>query len=265
MLLLLLAAGANLAQYFEFQKLFLTAYAGDQRHPTFAFLAVWVVATGVILLPAVPSLRVARARQPAAIALGVMTLFGSIAVALSGQYYVHYLYAITAPAALFLLTLGRRRDRACDLAGLGALGGAALCMIYAALIIATGRATPPDLHEYYADLRETVRGRVVMSVRASIVPFYYSGGEPFQPIVFAGHAKMMFGPAADGYLSERVAEYPPFVLTNFGVCDTVEAVKETCAFLKDHYDLIQRKSSAAGPWNRYAVGYDLYERGPFRN
>ena len=258
-LLVAVISGADVINYFQLQKLFLTSYSADARPPATDFLALWIFFTALILLPVLPQFRPDPARHQACVGLALLTLFSSFAIALSGRYYPHYLYAVAAPAVIYVLMLMQETALNRMLLKVASITASTLCVLYAVLMLVTGRlGSAPDLQAFYHDLRDRVHGEQVLALRSHISPFYFSGAEPYYPIVWYSHTRILFGESEINIMMDELATRPSYVLTSYRICDRDLDIAKLCAAMNLDYELVQSVATPQGMWSYYTRGYDLY-------
>lgn len=255
-------AGMNLTTYFAMQRAFLNGYAGvpivwEIGYTTkllfFSGLAVWALAFRA---------SVARTLTSLDLALASMAVGGLAFALLSAKPWPHYLFFIAAPCAVLVA-----RTALDD--GSGRLLVRTICVALALLggyrVIETATQPRYDLAVFkapYAVLAREVGTKPVMSMRASVVPLYYSGALPAQPIVWDDQPAIMFGDRQDDYFLTHLARRPAFVMTGPGWCDNRagETSRACASVMRDYVRVIRFAGYHARPEAAVSVGYDLYRR-----
>lgn len=248
------AAGMDVAQYFDLQRRFLTAYSAETTTPDKIYLAKLGILVAIGLLPLFPVFE--PARRNAARALALLLLGSAVTLFLSGKFYPHYLYALAAPAATILLMVDYRSHARHALLGTFLTF---VCLAYVAKFTAyLGSETyvMGDFLRPYRQISETVGAEKLMSMRAPIEPLYYSGATPFQPLVWKDHAYIIYGTGEDDYYRARLAQSPAFVMTDYGWCAGGGRDWISCKALADGYSRISHFEGDGG----LQEGYDLYRR-----
>lgn len=246
-------AGGDIGNYFAMQRDFLLGY-GSGRNPVVPRF-IWMTAIPICLsgLLLVPGVSRSKEFDKIFVPLFALMIFSAISFIANGKYYLHYAYAITAPAAVIVLSLNYERVRyRAALVWLLSL----VAVLYLANFVRKPPAASVDLRKVYAPISEMVGGQKVLSMRASVVPLYFSGAYPYQPLVFQDQAAFFYGSGEDAYYKRMLDGQPMFVLTAFDWCQAEGAGWQSCAEVANGYDKVLAYDAE---WDR---NYDLYRRKP---
>lgn len=235
---LLALAGMDLGNYFEMQYRFLTSYAEGEEELSIRFLfmqAVTLLALGAI--PLVPGLNLQPRFYKLNAAMFLLIVFSMLAFFLNGKFYAQYAFMVAAPLAVLVLTLDYSRTWLRAAFSLALIGLGFINLAFG-LPLGIERWYMPDPYKAYAPLAEAVGDEPVMSMHASIVPLYFSGVRPLQPLVFKDHAEIIYGDDADGYYLEYLKKQPRFVMVSGNWCTQEAAAWESCKTLLADYEEI---------------------------
>ena len=191
------AFGGNVVRYLDLQRRFLSGYQIVKEDPSPTFIVIVIISilgVGTILARGGPLLR--PELKKSCWALGILIVSAVVTFCLSKKFYGHYLFAVTAPLIAMILSLDYRKVQLKMLLYSVLLG---LCLFdgwrFANYLLS--RHVTQDLVAMYAPISRTVADEKMMSMRASIVPVYYSGVKPFQPFVMPDHVPNIFGSAEE--------------------------------------------------------------------
>ena len=251
--------GMDVPGYFRLQFTFLQGYKAFGHPASIKFMLKAAAICGVCALLAARIVwsPADRPRKALAVALAAASLGGLIFIVMSSKFWEHYLFLVALPC--FVLA-------AMNWASLKPVGWAfvAVSLLYCSYRIRHGLTDPvayPAFAQPYRELGAMTEGKTVMSMRASIVPFYYSGILPFHPYVWREHASIMFGPREDDYLRGQLDRSPPFVLTGPNICADGSTLPRSCEALGRNYRPVKRyRLERGGRLQEVAAPFDLFER-----
>lgn len=241
------AAGMDVIHYLETQRAFLTGYSIDSiTSPSSGLTFLLWLAPFLCLaaLPIIPVFRPARADLTKVIALELFILGALVSFFLSGKYFPQYIFPAAAAATVIFLLL--RPETLLHRLGRQAL----LVLVSLYYILSIGHSFVSDwtktIGEDYVELAHHVSGRPLMTMRSSIVPFYYSGAVPYQPIIWRDHMAVLYGEDnEDAIYAGFIAEGPPFVMTG-DWCDRGGEDWTSCALLRESYEMISEQGYRPG-------------------
>ena len=253
-LALLATAGMDVAEYFRLQYMFLTGY-NDEVHPIRStFVVVSCVCAVVAIAPFLQWSPIRPEARNAAVAMSFLIFAGLMSFVVNGKYFLHYLYLVTAPTAVILLSFdwqtSWRRFVPMIALALTVIGYAGVT-----LILHKFYQYPPTLYEQYRPLTDKVRGTTVMPMRASARIVYYSEARISQPMVFFHHAYLVYGDGEDDYYLSHFDDEHDYVITGYGWCDKDGRGWRSCARLAQDYTEV-----LSLPSDYPHDGFQLYER-----
>lgn len=254
MVALLALAGADIGNYFSMQFKFLSGYSGTVQIPSMEFVVLTLGPVSVLAVALlIPVVKVVPQHKILCKTLLVFISFSFFSFAISGKYFTHYAFTITAPVSVVFLTLKYSQI------WMRALFSVILIFAASSQFILTYKLSKfyynqVDLRTYYSLLAREVKKYPIMSMNASIVPLYYAKLQPFHPLVWKNHPNIIFGEETDQYYTELLTQKPVFVMTNNSWCNNDGSSWIACVTLKDRYSEVQTMEDK---WP--AVGYSLYK------
>lgn len=252
--ILLAFAGTDVGEYLLLQRRFLSGYAGIRAEPSLRFLFLVgtpFLALGLALL--MPGLSVKPQFRRLSTAMLLLAVVSASSFFMSGKFYNHYAFMVTAPIAVILLSLDYSRPWLRAVFSL-VLVAAALAQLAPIIVGRSFLRTGPDLYGFYGPLAELVEDQPLMSMHASVVPLYFSELRPFHSLVWFDHAEIIYGTDADAYYAGLLDRQPPFVMTSIDWCKNDGDAWAACDILEANYDEVQ---SRHGQWP--IEGYTLYQ------
>jgi hypothetical protein len=255
LLLAFISLGGDAASYVLLQYRYLSGYGETRTFPSPVFLITVAapLATSVLLL--LPAFQPKPMYRNLAIALTIMMWFSAISFVLSGKFFMHYIYALLAPASVLILTLDFTLAHTRVLLA---------SMLFPFGVYETTKAAvlnwqaPSDTaSSIYAALKAEVQGEQVATMGSSVVPFFFSDAEPFHPFVWIDHARIIFGPEEDKFHVDQLLRRPSFVLTGPDTCRTPLDLPDACGLLESAYE--EADLSLDKPYYNADFGFRLYK------
>lgn len=244
-----IVCGGNLGDYLGLQLRFLSAYGRERNVPGIYFLVLMGASLALSVVLAFPPFRPKPIHRKLVVAMTLMMWFAAASYFWSGKFYMHYLYSVLAPASVLLLTLDLTLTPIRMLVTILLLPFG----VYETKTVIIMWAEPESASVLYSALRTAVQGETVATMGSSVVPFFFSGAEPFHPFVWIDHANIVFGPKVEEFYLEQLAKKPSFVLT---APDTCLSASAPCTILGSAYEEVQFYSGDNR--DRGTYGYRLY-------
>ena len=259
------ALGGDLEATFMLQWQFLIGYSdGGAFGIDPGFAAIWAGSMVVVGFQWIPGLRPAKHLTSTTRALAIYAVFASVSFLMSGKYYLHYLFMVAAPAVIVFALLNFEHIKVRILLPFAVIM-ASLLLLFVSVYDYARYQKIPDAKAHYAQLRAVTEGRLMLSIRNSVVPVYFSHAEPSQPYNWLDHTKIIFGPHEAEYFLAELGQKPMFILTPHAFCQNVKKRDDTgfievCGSIAGSYDLLQSTTGLTGLAGRYIQGYDLYQK-----
>jgi len=260
-IILIAILGTDLKRYFMMQWDFLRGYSDARAWPSSGF--IFKMFPALIVSTSVFALRFAKIKfLKFEMALSLFCLLSIVSVFISGKYFDHYLYGANLSAFLILLSVVCRSGVRASITAIGVLIFASFLTISS--ISSLSKNKKYDNEEFmvnYRRISDRVGQDPVMSLRASVVPVYYSSAKPFQPLIWIDHAAIFFGQGEDGYYHAKLEERPKFVLTSHLWCEQEGRNWKSCDLIAQRYEKVLdfAGEGRVPSRNKLIVGYDLYE------
>lgn len=245
-------SGLDVINYLSLQRDFLLGYSGERLAVSTSFLIILLLPSFSVLLVFFPNLFSSVEHRSLHMTMSILIISSVISFFLSAKFYNHYAFMVTAPAVVSFLTINYSRLwlRVTLTFSLILASFTYLCL---SAYFYLNSQYSLDLWEFYRPLKEAVEDQPIMSMHASIVPLYFSGAEPFQPLAWFDHAEIIYGAGADDFYADLLKKFPSFVMTSEEWCEKQKQDRAACDALSAHYIQVQSRQT---DWP--AHGYSLY-------
>lgn len=259
--------GSDPGAYLGLQLRFLRGYGGHAVPVEPGVLAKLIGFLAVASLALIARLRepdVYRSDVTVDLALYALVAGSAAFMVLSGKPWPHLAFVPAVPSVILLLRWAARDAFARGVTGVlcAAMGAHAA---YAFTSAHAGHAYDRQAFaQPYRAIADLVGDRSLLSMRASVVPLYYSGARPFQPIVWPEQTGLLFGRNEDRYFLRQLARRPAFVMTAPDWCGSDAPSWSSCRVVARDYRRMLRfpGEGPAQSGDRLQVGYDLYRAAP---